>query len=192
MVNALFVLGHAGSGKTQFSKKFIKSRLKQKEMWALMDKDTSGDCLGTALMMTLGLNPNDRDSLEYKNKVRDLEYQACLDMARDQLKLGINVVLPGPWTKELETGKLFSSKDLGFPKGTKLNHVYLDAPEFKIKQRIIERNNIRDEWKINNWEEFAKRLKKPKAIIANEVLTFNTEEEFGQQEKLLLAQLNRR
>lgn len=50
MATALFVLGHAGSGKTKFSKEFIKMRLKSKEPWCLIDKDTCGELLSNQLI----------------------------------------------------------------------------------------------------------------------------------------------
>lgn len=186
MAIALFVLGHAGSGKTQFSKKFIKSRLKDKKPWCLLDKDVSGEKLSTALMIAYGLDPNDKDSPEYKQKVRDLEYRTCLDVARDQLRLGINVVMPGPWTKELNNGELFDVKSLDLPKKTKLIHVYLDVPVDKLKQRIIERKKGRDGWKLLNWEEFSKTLVMPSAIKEHGVSIITHDMEFAQQEKIIL------
>lgn len=186
---ALFVLGHAGSGKTQFSKKFIKSRLAKKEAWCLLDKDVSGDRLSNALMRSYGLNPEDKDSPGYKEKVRDLEYQTCLDIAKDQLSLGINVVLPGPWTKELQNGDLFKLEKLGLPKKTKLAYVYLDVPIDKIKKRIETRSKPKDQWKLANWEEFSKTLYLPQAVIENNVLLLNNQIDFEQQEKMVLKNL---
>ncbi len=191
MAIALFVLGHSGSGKTQVSKKWVKSRIKSQNMepWSMIDKDHCGNALGRALMMSLGLDPDDRDSLEYKEKVRDLEYQAALDVIAEQLKLGVNVIIPGPWNKELLNGKLFSNETLGFPSDTLLAHVYLDVPEFKIKKRIIDRNNSRDTWKIEHWDEFRKRLGMPITITEKEILTFNMEEKFEDQEKAILKMI---
>ena len=37
MAKVLFVLGNAGSGKTHFSRKFIKSELEQKNFWCLVN-----------------------------------------------------------------------------------------------------------------------------------------------------------
>jgi predicted kinase len=186
MAKALFVLGQAGSGKTQFSKKFIKAQLKKKHTWCLMDKDTSGARLSEALMIALGLNPNDKDSSEYKKHVRDLEYQTCLDIAKEQLKLGINVIIPGPWTREVNDGTLFDVEQLGFPLGTKLAHVYIDTPVEQLKKRIINRKKPRDEWKLNNWDTYAKNLEMPQAIKDRNILVFNSFGEFEQQEKDVL------
>ncbi len=180
MAVALFVLGHAGSGKTRFSKEFIKSRLNKKEAWCLVDKDTCGEVLSNKLMLSYGMNPNDRDSPEYKEKIRDLEYISALKIAKEQLKLGINVVLPAPWTKELRNGELFDYKKLGFPKNTKIKLVYMDVSLEKIKERIEARSKPRDQWKLKNWDEFSKTLQKPSVVEEKRILTldssFNIEE----------------
>lgn len=175
MAVALFVLGHAGSGKTRFSKEFIKSRLKKKEAWCLIDKDTCGEVLSNQLMLSYGMNPDDRDSPEYKNKVRDLEYIGALKIAKEQLKLNINVVLPAPWTKELKEGDLFDYKKLGFPNNTKIKLVYLDVDVSKIKERILARNKPRDKWKLAHWEEFSKTLMKPSIVDEKKILTINSD-----------------
>lgn len=186
MAKVLFVLGQAASGKTQFARKFIKAQLKRKYAWCLMDKDTSGARLSESLMRALGFDPNDKDSCQYKQHVRDLEYQTCLDIAKEQLRLGLNVVIPGPWTKEVNDGTIFDIEKLGFPFGTKLAHVYVDAPLDDIQRRIINRQKNRDEWKLNNWEEYSKCLLMPQAIKDRKVLILNNKDEFDRQEKEIL------
>lgn len=170
MPTALFILGHAGSGKTKLSKKWVKTRLKKGDNWVLLDKDVCGEGLANALMRALGLDENDRDSPAYKLNVRDLEYQGCLRLAAEQLKLGFNVVLPGPWTRELEGGALFDPLALGLPCETKLCHIYLDISVEKTKVRIESRANPRDTWKLGNWEVYAKSLQEPLAIKARGII----------------------
>jgi predicted kinase len=174
---ALFILGHAGSGKTKLSKKWIKSRLKKGEPWALLDKDICGELLSNALMESLGMDPNDRDSEAFKLHVRDLEYKNCLKLAKVQLKLGINVVLPGPWNKELASEALFDSKVLDFSDDVRVAHVYLDASKERIKKRVLERMNARDQWKRNNWEEFEKTLVRPDVIDKRGIMIVNDEDD---------------
>jgi predicted kinase len=192
MALALFVLGHAGSGKTRLAKRWIKSRLKKGEPWALLDKDVCGEALANALLCALGLDPNDRDSPAYKKTVRDLEYQACLDVARAQLKLGINVALPGPWTRELESGKAFDAEALGFPSATRLAHVYLDASVERMRQRVFARDNPRDLWKREHWDQFAQGLAKPQAVARRSVacvgLVEDEDENFASFAKALKGQ----
>lgn len=178
MATALFMLGYSGVGKTRLAKAFIKSQIKmmRPRPWALLDKDTTSEVLGCAFMSALGLNPDDRDSPDYKEKVRDLEYKACLVIAREQLKLGINVVLPGPWTKELQNGDLFDPYKLGLPLETKIKVVYLESSLELRKQRIIERANPRDAWKIENWDTYSSGLNTPEAVSFQNIPVLNTSE----------------
>lgn len=185
MATALFILGHAASGKTTLARNWVKSRLLKYEAWCMMDKDDSGDILAPELMKALGMNPYDRDSQEYKQKVRDLEYLACINVAKEQLKLGVNVVFPGPWTKELKNETLFNPYDLGLPENTKIAAVYLDIPENILKERIEFRKNPRDKWKLNNWEEFALTLKRPNIVDKRNMLTFKTNYFNGERELLI-------
>lgn len=184
---ALFILGHAGSGKTKLAKRWVRSRVKKGESWALLDKDICGEGLANALMRVLKLNPDDRDSPQYKAHVRDLEYQGCLDIARDQLKLGVNVALPGPWSHEVSNGRVFDVAALGFPKGVVLRHVYLDATGAEIKARILERENPRDAWKIEHWKDFEKTLGVPAALEERGVLRVPARLDAAEME-LMLAQ----
>lgn len=190
MAIALFILGHAGSGKTQLATKFVKSQIAAGKAWCMLDKDTTGQVLGHALMTALGLDPNDRDSPAYKEKIRDLEYEACLSIIREQLKLGVNVAIPGPWNKEIVTGKLFSVTQLDFPTDTVLKHVYLDLSETDMKEHIIRRGSHRDHWKLKNWELYAKKLGKPQAITENGVLSFNKQYSHSAQLARLIDYVN--
>lgn len=176
MVTILFVLGHACSGKTYLAKQWIQHSLNKGEPWCLMDKDTIGETFSKALLTAYGLSINDRDSPEYKKYVRDLEYQACLDVIREQVSLGVNVVVPGPWTKELKNGDLFINEKLDIPENVRLKHVYLDIKSEIIKERLIKRNHRRDEWKMNNWDIFAKTLEMPKIVLEKNLLIFNNED----------------
>lgn len=187
MAVALFILGHAASGKTTLAQHWVKSRISKGEPWCMMDKDDCGDMFAPILMQSYGLDPNDRDSVEYKDKVRDLEYITCLNVAKEQLKLGINVVLPGPWTKELKNGDLFNNEKLGFPAETTLSFAYLDICESIIKQRIVNRGNPRDAWKINNWDIFAKTLKMNPIVQERNIITFK-ENDYMDEKELMIEQ----
>lgn len=173
MAIAFFILGHAASGKTKLSKEFIKYKVQKNEHWCLVDKDTCGEILSNQLMISYGLDPNDRDSPRYKENVRDLEYSTALAIAKEQLKLGINVVLPGPWNKEIREEIIFDAEKLNLPKDTILKHIYLDITPEKTKERILKRNKERDQWKLKNWEIFSKTLILPQVIVDRKIPVFN-------------------
>jgi hypothetical protein len=106
------------------------------------------------LMRILDIDPNDRDSLVYREKIRPLEYKYLKMQAADFLKLGVHVVLPAPWTDALESGDLFSNAAMGFPDNTIIKRVYLYCSLRARHGRILKRGSPRDKWKLEHWDEY--------------------------------------
>jgi len=167
--DAFFILGHAGTGKSFITSRFIERQKQRGRAWCLLDKDVVGENWSGPLLQALGQDPNDRDSPFFKENVRDLQYASTLRIAVDQLALGLDTVLPGPWSRELASGALFSARALGLPEGTRLRHVWLDLPLDIRKERIIQRADPRDQWKLDNWEAYAGALKRPSAVVGGQV-----------------------
>lgn len=151
---AFFLVGGAGTGKTSLARKWVRRRLAQGEAWAHIDRDQVSGLHAPRMLELLGASPDDRDSPVYKANLRDLDYGAALVVAGEQLDLGLNVVLPGPWTRELYSGALFSPADLGLPLHTRIAVVQLTLSA-KERRRIIEtRAHPADAWKLENWEAY--------------------------------------
>lgn len=129
-----------------------------------MDKDVVSEVWSGPFIEALGQDPNDRDSPFFKQKVRDLEYLSTLRIARDQLAMGLNVVFPAPWSRELASSALFSNRALGFPDTVRLRHAWLELPLSIRKERIARRADPRDQWKLDHWEAYADALKRPTAV----------------------------
>ncbi|GAA4413557.1 hypothetical protein GCM10011450_23830 [Advenella faeciporci] len=161
---ALFILGHAGTGKSVLTTRFIRQQLQRQHTWCVLDKDTVGEYWTGPFLQACGQDPNDRDSPFFKEKIRDLQYKSTLLIGKEQLELGLNVVFPGPWSRELASGALFSAMALGLPANTRLIHVWLDLPHEIRKERIIKRADPRDQWKLEHWGDYIQSLKKPPAV----------------------------
>lgn len=170
---ALFILGHAGTGKSVLTSHFIRQELQQHRTWCVLDKDTIGEYWTGPLLEAYGQDPNDRDSPFFKEKVRDLQYKSTLLIGKDQLELGLNVVFPGPWSKELATQALFSAETLGLPLNTILRHVWLELPHSIRKERIIQRADPRDQWKLDHWDDYIYALRKPQAVEEGKIPILN-------------------
>src|SRR5665647_307340 len=97
MPKLVFFLGPAGSGKTTLAKTLI-----EKHHAAFFDMDTLARPAAEAIMTLSGLDPNDRDSPIYKQYCRDLGYRITMDAALENLHLGIDAFVIGPFTQELE------------------------------------------------------------------------------------------
>lgn len=163
-ITALFILGHAGTGKSFLTEHFVRQQQEKGRAWCVLDKDVVSESWSGRLLEALGQNPNDRDSPLFKAKVRDLEYLSTLRIAKDQLELGLNVIFPGPWSRELASAALFSAPALGFPAQTRLRHIWLELPLAVRKERIACRADPRDQWKLDHWDAYAGALKRPDAV----------------------------
>jgi hypothetical protein len=163
-VMALFILGHAGTGKSWLTHRFVSRQHDRGASWCVLDKDVVSEVWTGPLLMAYGHDPQDRDSPFFKQVARDLGYHSTLRVGRDQIEHGTHVVFPGPWSRELASGAIFSPSELGLPECTRLYHVWLDLPLDIRKQRIIDRGDPRDQWKLAHWDEYAGALKRPAAV----------------------------
>lgn len=153
----IFFLGGAGSGKTTLAK-----ALSRKYKAAFLDMDILLRPAAEAIMTLQGLDPSDRDSPEYKQLCRDLGYRITMDAALDNVQLGVDTLVVGPFTKETETpdwieqeltriGRSLDNTDV------RVAYVYLQN-EALYRQRITARKSPLDEWKLANWDVFRTSL----------------------------------
>src|SRR5690606_12810301 len=114
-VYALFILGHAGTGKSWLTHRFVSQQHEQGRSWCVLDKDVVSEVWTGPLLAAHGQDPDDRDSPFFKEVARDLGYQSTLRVGRDQIDHDPSVVFPGPWSRELASGAIFSPEALGLP-----------------------------------------------------------------------------
>lgn len=154
--------GHAGTGKSTLAKKALPLIIeKTGEDFFFLDKDTVYGAYSAHVMELTTQNPNDRDSPYYLQNLRDWEYQGLIDIARENLLLGVNVILVGPFSKEIQSGRMFDPEALGVPSQTKIDIAWIDLDELEAKARMEKRGDPRDEWKLAHWEEYVKRRIEP-------------------------------
>ena len=164
MARLIFVCGHAGTGKTTIARRAL-GRLHSLtgENFCLLDKDTLYGGYSARVMHLLTGDGNDRDSPTYLQNLRDREYAGLLDITRENLALGSQVLLVGPFTRELMAGKFFDPVQLGMPAGTVCRIAWIDLSTEEAKRRIEKRNDPRDAWKLAHWDEYLKRRVEPPA-----------------------------
>jgi hypothetical protein len=110
--------------------------------------------------MTLaGLDPNDRDSTVYKKHCRDLGYRITMDAALENLELGLDVLVIGPFTKEMQDpfwleNELIRIEASMSDVDVKVLYLFL-SDECFYKLRIKERGLATDDWKMENWNSFS-------------------------------------
>jgi predicted kinase len=157
MAKLVFFVGGAGAGKTTLAK-----ALASKRRAVVLDMDTLLRPAAVALMTLAGLDPDDRDSPEYKRLCRDLGYRITMDAAWENIGVGNDTFVIGPFTKETDDPdwierELTRSGVQASEVETKLVLVHLPSPEV-YRQRIERRSTAIDLWKLDNWTEFSRSL----------------------------------
>lgn len=154
--------GHAGTGKSTLAKRALPLIIeKTGEDFFFLDKDTAYGAFSAHMMQLTTNNANDRDSPYYLENIRDWEYAGMIDIARENLALGVNVILVGPFSSEIKSGKMFSSEALGVPKDSIIRLAWIDLKEDEAKRRMEKRADPRDEWKLNHWDQYIQRRTQP-------------------------------
>lgn len=154
--------GHAGSGKTTLAKKALPLIVeKTGENFFFLDKDTVYGAYSAHVMELTTKNPNDRDSLFYLQNLRNWEYAGLIAIAKENLQLGVNVILVGPFSSEIQSGRMFKPEELGVPSVSSIRIAWIDLDESEAKNRMERRADPRDEYKLQHWDEYTKRRVEP-------------------------------
>ncbi|OUS75799.1 hypothetical protein B1748_15330 [Paenibacillus sp. MY03] len=157
MRKLVFFLGGAGAGKTTLAKELAK-----RSRTALFDMDTLLRPAAEAIMTQAGLDPNDRDSEHYKSRCRDLGYRLTMDAALENVELGNDAFVIGPFTRETEDPDWLASELARI--GASLSDVSVKVVFVALsdaglyRERIRTRGSELDAWKLENWEVFSKSL----------------------------------
>lgn len=156
--------GHAGTGKSTLAKKALPLIIqKTGKDFFFLDKDTAYGAYSAHVMELTAHNPNDRDSPYYLENLRNWEYSGLIDIAKENLSLGINVILVGPFSREIQSGKMLDPVALGLPLGTNIRIAWIDLAKEVAKLRMEKRADPRDDWKLANWDQYATRRIEPPA-----------------------------
>ena len=159
--------GHAGTGKTTLAKKALPLIIERTgEDFFFLDKDTVYGAFSSHVMELTTNNPNDRDSPFYLKNLRDWEYSGLIAIAKENLQLGVNVILVGPFSTEIQSGKMFNPAELGVPSTSSIKIAWIDLDENEAKRRMEKRADPRDQWKLQHWDQYSKRRVEPPNHIA--------------------------
>ncbi|WP_336785299.1 AAA family ATPase [Paenibacillus sp. MMO-177] len=157
MRKLVFFVGGAGAGKTTLAKALAKKRGA-----AVFDMDTMLRPAAVQIMTVAGLDPNDRDSEEYKKLCRDLGYRITMDAALENIGVGTDAFVIGPFTKEI-SDPFWIVKELASA-GASLDDVDVKAVVVYLQDedmhysRIEERGLAMDQYKLEHWDSFARSL----------------------------------
>ena len=154
--------GHAGTGKTTLAKQALPVlAARSGRDFFFLDKDTAYGAFSSHIMGLLTGDPADRDSPIYLQHLRDREYGGLLDITRENLALDLQVMLVGPFTREIMAGKFFRPQELGLPANTVCRIAWIDLPSDEARRRIERRADPRDAWKLAHWDSYLQRRVEP-------------------------------
>lgn len=174
MARLIFICGHSGTGKTTISKVLVR-RLNEytHERFFLLDKDTAYSKYSARVMGLLTGDPDDRDSEVFLRELREPEYTGMLDIARENLEIGVNVVLCAPFSREVKSRRVFDAAALGMAAGTRVSVIWMTVPESIARERIEKRGERRDRYKLDHWDEYRTRRFEPAAVEYPDLLIFD-------------------
>jgi len=176
MPRLIFFCGHAGTGKTTLAHRLIGPLMRATgEPFCLLDKDTLYGRYSAAAMHAITGDANDRDSPAYLDNLRDPEYQGLLDTARENLMLGISVIVIGPLSREIRAHLLTDPQWLHAPEGTQVRIVWVHLPEDEAHARIVRRGNPNDAYKLAHWEAYRTRRFMPDPAEYPELIYFDNQ-----------------
>ena len=179
MPRLIFFCGHAGTGKTTLARRTIAALMAEAhvqctgESFCLLDKDTLYGDYSSAVMGVLTGDPNDRDSPPYLQHLRQPEYDGLLATARENLALGVNVIVVGPLSREVKAHRLSDPAWLDVGQGVTVRIVWVHLPEAEARRRIVQRGNPNDAWKLAHWDDYRTRLFQPAAADYPELIGFD-------------------
>ena len=140
------ITGPAGVGKSTYAQSLAASRGA-----CLLDSDTVTEQVVKAGMLAAGLDPNDRDSPEYRQHFREAVYEALFQTASENL-VHTDVVLVGPFTSEIQNPDWVAVLNERFD--CEIEVLFVTCSEKTRYERIMKRGNVRDAWKLNHWDDY--------------------------------------
>jgi dephospho-CoA kinase len=151
----IIVSGQPGTGKTTVGKYFA-------EYFdiAFFDKDIICDDFTFFIMSSIYGNTHDKDSKDYKDNVRCLEYKTVMNIMKSQVDLNLSFVMVAPFTQEIQNGSTFFDSLLEESKLREYDvyFIHIKVPPEELKERIIKRNKPEDKVKIENWDIYQTRF----------------------------------
>lgn len=146
----LFVIaGAAGAGKSTYGKALAKEKKA-----CFLDSDTVTEDVVRAGMLAGGMSPDDRDSPQYRRFFREAVYEALYQISAENLP-HLDVVIVGPFTSEIRESDWPTQLASRF--NSKIEVHFVSCDETVRLERIKNRANPRDQWKIKNWQDYLEK-----------------------------------
>lgn len=155
--NLIIVIGEAGVGKSAVGKLIARNK-----QYTYIDKDTATISLTEQYLEESSptKNKHDRESAFYLNTVRPLEYKTILALALENLELGNNVILTAGFELEIQDENWLHTNPymVKISALADIKVLLVTVDQQTLLNRLITRNELRDTWKLNNWDAYLKQV----------------------------------
>lgn len=145
----ILVTSPPACGKTYISHE-LSSRLRHV---VYLDKDTLIP-LSNRVFAAAG-EPVNRSSDFFEANIRDFEYEVIVNLALEALEYDDLVLINAPFTREVRDNAYIDALEKRLSeKNASLSIIWVETSVEVCRQRMIERNSERDDWKIAHWDEY--------------------------------------
>ncbi|MBQ7400214.1 MAG: AAA family ATPase [Clostridia bacterium] len=149
----VFVAAPPACGKTYVSELIAKSVGNV----VYLDKDDLADLVRTSF--EISGNEMDMDGDFYINNIRSAEYSTLLNIAFSALRFENLVLINAPFGKEVRnTEYMRMLKEKANENDAELFVVWITTSQELCYERMKKRNSTRDIHKLNNWEDYVKKI----------------------------------
>ncbi|MFA9396745.1 MAG: AAA family ATPase [Clostridiaceae bacterium] len=153
MGKLILVTSPPASGKTTLARAIGKA---MKET-VYLDKDTLIPL--SKKIFQVADEPYDRSSDFFEKNIRNLEYEVVLDFAFEAINYDSNVILNAPFSREIRDKDYMEALALKTKEyGAELCVIWVSCAIETTHKRMLERNSDRDTWKLENWDEYVKKI----------------------------------
>ena len=151
MKQLIVICGFSGSGKTTLGRALAK-----KLGYAFVDKDTVCEQFTNYILSKNGQAKHNRESFLYKTEINRLEYITCLQVCKDIIDNGVNVVAALPLASQIENYEKWKLLSVisGLSIDTEVKFVWIKHNAEREKQNLSDRQSVKDVYKLSNWDEY--------------------------------------
>ena len=122
-----------------------------------LDKDDLSDLVRNSF--TICGKEFDMDCEFYRDNIRPAEYSTILHIARSTLRFNGTVILNAPFGNEVrDAGYMCALRESVNAEGAELWLIWVHTPTDICKARMAERGAERDIMKLENWDEYVKKV----------------------------------
>jgi predicted kinase len=111
------------------------------------------------MLRRVGMDSADRESPLYRESIRPIEYGAMMDVAHENLDLGVSAICVAPFSREFrDPAWVTQERQRALGAGYALSLAWAVVEMASLRQRIVLRGEPRDAWKVAHWDDYLRSV----------------------------------